>query len=282
MAERDWLGELAEAIGDDPAPPRPEVPDFAGFELAGPGRDLDGWAEELAEAVGTIPADLDPSVGPAPPSPAPPTPSPEPTPDATPDAAVAAALVDRLTRVEAILGADLDKLGPAVLAGSIAALDAELGRLRLRLAEVEAPVPPPLVPPPVPVIEVVAPPLADEVVEGLGALHDQLARIDERLLAQSRYLVARSEPAPPDPGIAALVARVEEALEPEPPRVDPQLAAVAALLTRLGERVDALAVAQAATADRQEQLLGHLARRLDTLGPRVDPAAVPPRDPGSG
>jgi hypothetical protein len=50
----------------------------------------------------------------------------------------AASIEARLARVESLIDADLEKLGPAVLAESIAALDAQIEALRERVAGIAA------------------------------------------------------------------------------------------------------------------------------------------------
>ena len=151
MADRDWLSELSEAIGDDAPPLPPAAPGEADeMLLSGSGRPLDGWADQLASAIGeeleAAPAE------PAEPAPEP-TPAPTPAPAAdrfakpsfTTWAGAPVASVDpevlaaRLARVESLLSADLNRLGPAVLSESIAAIEARVEAALARLAGLDGP-----------------------------------------------------------------------------------------------------------------------------------------------
>jgi hypothetical protein len=98
----------------------------------------------------------------------------------------------RLARIEALLEADLDRLGPAVVADSVAALEQRLDALARRVDQVTY------------------------ALDDATATSDStaaLARIEARLDALSaRFEEIATEPIPPDPNVVRLTRRVEEAL----------------------------------------------------------------------
>lgn len=160
---------------------------------------------------------------------------------ATPAVDDLATLHARLARIEALVGADLDKLGPAVLADSVRGIDLALRDLEARLAAVDvtrasgggddegsAPVP----------------------AEGLAELHRVVSRLDRRVLAQSRYLAAVSRRGQGDADDVELAARIDAlaakvdaltALAEEPVPPDPAVERLSAVVEAMATQVHHLA-----------------------------------------
>jgi hypothetical protein len=230
VADPDWLEELASAME------------------SGRGTGTDDDSELLDWGEGLV-ADLrsEPNVTAAPvvvPSPEPvaePAPVTLPSPDTS-------AIEARLARIESLMDADLDKLGPAVLVESIGSLDAEIDALGARLAQLDAPAVAPAAPPA---------PDADaalELVAALQELQQVVGRIDERQVAQSRFLTDALEAR-----LEAIAAQVEVLSG----RQDPSRAI--GVLARRMSALEAALLAAVEANGHTDQHMSDLIERLDRL-----------------